>query len=117
MFDEITFNNRSGEAPGAVAAAIMADPLVARGVERNWLAAAAAEADLAHDEDRADELDLRRVEIEEKIERTIATTLSGVLAQADLLRADGFEAGGEDILSTNIRAAIAALIEREDHQS
>lgn len=117
MFDEITFNNRSGEAPGAVAAAIMADPLVAWWVERNWLAAAAAEADLAHDEDRADELDLRRVEIEEKMERTIATTLSGVLAQVDLLRADGFEAGGEDILSTNIRAAIAALIEREDHQS
>ena len=116
MFDEITLNHRTGgdDTGGLIAA----DQLVALWSERNRLNEAADEADLAHDEARLKELDLRRIAIEETMVRTPATTLPGILAQVDLLAwvRNGFEPGDdEEILLENIRAALVALIEREGH--
>ena len=92
-----------------------ADPVLIMWAERNRIEVVATEADLAHDEDRRDELDRQWMAIDERMARTRATTIAGIRAQLELLewRRRSFVECDEDKI---LRATIIAGLVRTERE-
>ncbi len=94
----------------APAAGASSDPLLTMWAERNRLFAEGGLADRAGDEERRDEVDEQAWAIEAEMERTVAVTRAGLLAQLDLL--GDYDHNYKNCVAI-IKAGVLALIERE----